>query len=74
MEVKQHFLVSTWMGDRLQTSEPAYYHELLFLKHGKKRSSGGSTVSSAGDSRWMSTGICRSNGRYLIQALSKVEQ
>jgi hypothetical protein len=33
------------------------------LKHHKKRSSGGSTVSSADDSRWMSMGICRSNGR-----------
>jgi hypothetical protein len=40
------------------------------LKHGKKRSSGGSTVSSADDGCWMSTVICRSNGRYLIRAPS----
>jgi hypothetical protein len=40
----------------------------LFYSH-----CGGGTVSSAGDSRWMSTGICRSNGRYLIRAPSKAE-
>jgi hypothetical protein len=44
----------------------------FFFKHRKKRSSGGSTVSSADDGCWMSTGICRSNGRYLIRAPSKV--
>jgi hypothetical protein len=44
----------------------------FFLKHRKKRPSGGSTVSSAYDGRWMLTGICRSNGRYLIRAPPKV--
>jgi hypothetical protein len=49
---------------------PAHYNDNIFLKHRKKRSSGGSTVSSADDGRWMSTGICRSIGRYQIQAPS----
>jgi hypothetical protein len=49
---------------------PAYYNDNFFLKHRKKRSSGGSTVSSADNGRWMSTCICRSNGRYLISAPS----
>jgi hypothetical protein len=48
----------------------AYYNDNIFLKHRKKRSSGGSIVLSAGDSHWMSTGICRSNGRYLTRAPS----
>jgi hypothetical protein len=52
----------------------AYYNDKFFLKHRKRTSSGGSTVSSAGDNRWMSTGICRSNGHYLIGAPSKAEQ
>jgi hypothetical protein len=48
----------------------AYYNDIFFLKHRKKRSSGGSTASSADDGHWMSTGNCRSNGRYLIRAPS----
>jgi hypothetical protein len=47
-------------------SDSAYYNDNIFLKHRKKRSSGGSTVLSADDGRWMSRGICRLNGRYLI--------
>jgi hypothetical protein len=39
----------------------AYYNDNIFLKHRKKRSSGGSTVTSADDGCCMSTGICHSN-------------
>jgi hypothetical protein len=50
--------------------QPTTYNNNIFLKHRKKRPSGSSTVSSAYDDRWMSTGICHSNGRYLTRAPS----
>jgi hypothetical protein len=34
---------------------PDYYNDNIFMKNCKKRSSGGSTISSADDGRWMST-------------------
>jgi hypothetical protein len=57
-------------GCNLMSFTSAYYKDEFFLKHRKKRSSGGSTVLSSDDGRWMSTVICRSNGRYLIRAPS----
>jgi hypothetical protein len=48
----------------------AYYNDNIFLKHRKVawgQLGAAPSISSAGDSRWMSTGICRSNGRYRIR-------